>query len=58
MVQSVVIFSEIIPTILAVSGLYFLFSGVLDNKRTYTIAGIGLFVLAVFVPFLILGSII
>ncbi|WP_455645151.1 hypothetical protein [Methanosphaera sp.] len=58
MAQSVVIFSEVIPTILAVVALYFLFSGVLDNKRTYTIGGIVLFVLAVFIPFVILSSII
>ena len=46
MVQSVIVYSEIIPTILAVMGIFFLCSGVLDHNRAYTTLGVFLFILA------------
>ncbi len=58
MPQSVVIYSEIIPTALAIVALYFIGSGVLDHNRTYTILGIILFALAVIIPFAVLSFII
>ena len=45
MVQSVIVYSEIIPTILAVMGIFFLCSGVLDHNRAYTTLGVFLFIL-------------
>lgn len=56
--QFVFLYSEAIPTILAVLGIYFLGSGVLDHKNEYLIAGIILFLMAVLVPFIILTNII
>lgn len=58
MVQSVIIYSEVIPTILAIVALYFLCSGVLDHDRGYLSLGIFLFVLAVMLPFIILTNLI
>lgn len=58
MVQSVIVYSEIIPTILAVMGIFFLCSGVLDHNRAYTTLGVFLFILAVVLPFIILASLI
>lgn len=58
MPQSVVVYSEIIPTIFAVIGLYFLGSGILDYKRLYAVVGIILFILAVLLPFIILTNLI
>jgi len=54
MVQSVIPYSEIIPTILAVVSIYFLGSGILDHKREFMFIGVGLFLLAVILPFVIL----
>ncbi len=58
MVQSVILYSEIIPTVLAVLGVYFIGSGILDHKRVSTIGGVVLFGLAVLVPFIILTNLI
>lgn len=58
MVQSVILYSEIIPTILAIFGLYFIISGVLDEKRNYLIIGVILFLLAVVIPFIVLTNMI
>lgn len=58
MVQSVIVYSEIIPTILAVAGIYLIMSGILDNKTQYLYGGIVVFLLAVIVPFAILVNLI
>ncbi|MDD6286189.1 MAG: hypothetical protein ACI4VJ_04925 [Methanosphaera sp.] len=58
MVQSVILYSEIIPTVLAIVGLYFIGTGVLDHKRLFTVVGVILFCLAVIVPFAILTTLI
>ena len=58
MVQSVIFYSEIIPTILAIFALYFIISGVLDDKRNFLAVGVVIFLLAVIVPFVILSSLI
>ena len=46
MVQSVILYSEIIPTILAIVGIYLIISGVLDDKKEFTIPGVVVFLLA------------
>ena len=58
MVQSVVLYSEILPTILAIIGIYLIINGVLDDKREFSIAGVVVFLLAVIVPFVILTNMI
>lgn len=58
MVQSVIVYSEIIPTILAVAGVYFLGTGILDHKRAHAVAGVVLFIASVAVPFIILTNLI
>jgi hypothetical protein len=58
MVQSVIVYSEIIPTILAIFGLYFIITGVLDEKRNFLAIGLLLFLLAIVVPFIILTNMI
>lgn len=56
--EFLLLYSEIIPTILAVSGLYFILSGGLGENRLQLVAGIALFVLAVIVPFVSLSILI
>jgi hypothetical protein len=58
MVQSVIVYSEIIPTILGVLGIYLIINGVLDDNKTFTLVGIAIFLLAVIVPFAILTNMI
>lgn len=58
MVQSVIVYSEIIPTILAIIGLYFIITGVLDEKRNFLAIGLVLFLMAIVVPFIILTNLI
>lgn len=58
MVQSVIIYSEVIPTILAIIGIYLIINGVLDDKKEFTIAGVVAFLLAVIIPFVILTNLI
>lgn len=53
--QSILLYSEIIPTILAVAGIYFILTGGLDNNRTQLTIGLVLFVLAVVFPFVSLS---
>ena len=57
MAQSVIIFSQLIPTILAIVGLYLMISGVLDDKKTFLTLGVLVFLLAVIIPFVILSAI-
>lgn len=56
--EFLLLYSEIIPTILAVSGIYFILTGGLDENKTQLIVGIGLFILAVIVPFVTLSILI
>lgn len=58
MVQSVILYSEIIPTILAIIGIYIIINGVLDDKKEFAIAGVVVFLLAVIIPFVILTNLI
>lgn len=58
MVQSVILYSEIIPTILAIVGIYLIISGVLDDKKEFTVPGVVVFLLAVIIPFVILTNLI
>lgn len=58
MVQSVIVYSEIIPTILAVVGIYLIISGMFNDRREVTGAGVVVFLLAVIIPFVILTSLI
>lgn len=58
MVQSVILYSEIIPTILAIVGIYLIISGVLDDKKEFIIPGVVVFLLAVIIPFVILTNLI
>lgn len=56
--EFLLLYSEIIPTILAVAGLYFILTGGLSEDKTQLIVGIGLFVLAIVVPFVTLSILI
>ena len=58
MVQSVIVYSEIIPTILSLVGIYLIINGVLGDKRDLSVAGVVVFLLAVIIPFVILTNII
>ncbi|MDO5825389.1 MAG: hypothetical protein Q4Q22_03330 [Methanosphaera sp.] len=58
MVQSVIVYSEIIPTILSLVGIYLIINGVLGDKRELSVAGVVVFLLAVIIPFVILTNII
>jgi cytochrome c oxidase subunit IV len=51
------IYSHIIPPILAFTGVVLIISGVMDRKTTYTLAGILLFLAAGLLPFLILPAV-
>ncbi len=48
------LYSHVIPIILAFVGVILLCSGIMDRKKNYTIAGIILFFAAGTLPFLIL----
>ncbi|MBI5458667.1 hypothetical protein [Methanobacterium sp.] len=48
------LYSHIIPPILAFIGVILLCSGIMDGKRNYAIAGVVLFFAAGLLPFLIL----
>jgi hypothetical protein len=48
------LYSHIIPAILAISGVLLIASGIMDDKKEYTLGGIGLFFAAGILPFLIL----
>ena len=52
------LYSHILPPIMAFIGIILLCSGVMDNKRNYTLAGIVIFFGAGLLPFLILPLII
>jgi low temperature requirement protein LtrA len=58
MVQSVIIYSDVIPTVLGIISIFFMGSGVMDHKNSYLILGVVLFLLAVIVPWVIISSII
>lgn len=58
MVQSVIVYSEIIPTILAAIGIYLIINGVLDDKKEFWAIGVVVFLLAVIIPFIILTNLI
>lgn len=48
------VYSHIIPLVLAFVGVILLCSGIMDRKTNYTIAGIVLFFAAGILPFLLL----
>ncbi|OPX58520.1 MAG: hypothetical protein A4E25_01632 [Methanobacterium sp. PtaB.Bin024] len=52
------LYSHVIPIILAFVGVILLCSGIMDRKRNFTIAGIVLFFAAGTLPFLILPLVI
>lgn len=54
----ILLYSEIIPTILAIAGLYFILTGGLEEDRLQLAVGVGLFVFAVIVPFVALSILI
>ena len=56
--EAVLLYSEFIPTILAIAGMYFILTGGLDENRVQLGVGIGLFVLAIIVPFITLSILI
>lgn len=56
--EFILLYSEVIPTILAVAGLYFMLTGGLSENRLQLFIGIGLFILAVAVPFVSLSILI
>jgi len=52
--SSVLLFSHIIPPIMAVISILLLCTGIMDRKPPYTIAGVVLFFAGGLLPFLIL----
>ncbi len=56
--EFLLLYSEIIPTILAVAGCYFMLTGGLSENRMQLFVGVGLFVLAVVIPFISLSILI
>jgi hypothetical protein len=56
--EFLLLYSEIIPTIVAVIGIYFMLVGGLDENRIQLLVGIGLFILAVLIPFVSLSILI
>ncbi len=56
--EFLLLYSEIIPTILAIAGIYFILTGGLEENRTQLLVGVGLFILAVVVPFVTLSILI
>ncbi|HIH35053.1 MAG TPA: hypothetical protein HA355_04540 [Methanosphaera sp.] len=56
--EFILLYTEILPTILAVAGIYFMLTGGLDENRVQLMVGIGLFILAVIAPFVILSVLI
>ncbi|MCQ2737537.1 MAG: hypothetical protein MJ224_02920 [archaeon] len=53
-----IIFSHIFPIFFGFIGILLLISGIMDDNKTFEYLGIGLFLLAAFVPFLILPLIV
>lgn len=51
---SSLLFSHIIPPILAFIGIIAITTGIIDKKNQYTLLGFGLFFIAVISPFLII----
>ncbi len=56
--EFILLYSEVIPTILAIVGLYFMLTGGLAENRLQLFLGIGLFIMAVVVPFVSLSILI
>ncbi|MDO5851808.1 MAG: hypothetical protein Q4Q23_04905 [Methanobacteriaceae archaeon] len=54
MTSSLMIYSHIIPTIVAILGLFFIINGVMDNNKTYLLLGVIVFLCAAFLPFIYL----
>jgi hypothetical protein len=54
MAESAILFSHIIPPIMAVISVILICTGVMDKKNIYTLLGIILFFAAGIIPFLIL----
>jgi len=57
MAESALIYSHIIPPILAFIGVVLIITGIMDRKTTYTLIGIVLFLAAGLLPFLILPAV-
>lgn len=56
--EFLLLYSEIIPTILAAAGIYFMLTGGLGENKVQLVVGIALFILAVAVPFVTLSILI
>ncbi len=54
LVSGFLLYSHMIPAIFGISGILLIASGIMDNKREYTLGGIGLFLAAGILPFLVL----
>jgi ABC-type glycerol-3-phosphate transport system permease component len=54
MAESAILFSHIIPPIMAVISVILICTGIMDKKNIYTLMGIILFFAAGIIPFLIL----
>jgi cytochrome c oxidase subunit IV len=55
--STALIYSHIIPPILAFIGVVLIITGIMDRKTTYTLLGIVLFLAAGLLPFLILPAV-
>ncbi|MGL4669792.1 MAG: hypothetical protein ACRCVG_04260 [Methanobacteriaceae archaeon] len=49
-----IIFTHILPGVLGFIGIILVANGIMDNNEKMTLIGVGLFALAVFLPFIIL----
>ncbi len=54
LVESSLIFSHILPPIMAFIAFIIITTGIMDDKIRLTLMGVGLFLLAAFLPFFIL----
>lgn len=54
LIMNSLIFSHIIPPILAFIGVILIATGIMDRKNRYTLMGVALFLAAGMLPFLIL----
>ncbi|MDR3223600.1 MAG: hypothetical protein LBT66_07730 [Methanobrevibacter sp.] len=53
-VNVTMVFSHILPSILGFIGFLLMINGIMDKHKNITIAGVGIFVIAAFIPFIVI----
>ncbi|MDR3292028.1 MAG: hypothetical protein LBT10_07780 [Methanobrevibacter sp.] len=53
-VNVTMIFSHILPAILGFLGFLLMINGIMDRHKYITIVGVGIFIIAAFIPFIVL----